>query len=105
MECEVNILELPEHKPIMSSGYSCVMHIHAALEEVFIKEIMGRYIPILIFNVLAEYDKDNQLKTVKFFRSGSRGIVRIQTMNNPICCEKFEVMPQLGRFTLRDEGR
>ena len=41
MECEINILELPDHKPIMSSGYSCVMHLHSALEEVFVKEILG----------------------------------------------------------------
>jgi peptide chain release factor subunit 3 len=93
LECEINILELPEHKPIMSSGYTCVMHLHSALEDIFIKDI------------LAEYDKEKNAKTSKFLRSGSLGLVRIQTMNNPICCEKFETMPQLGRFTLRDEGK
>lgn len=42
MECEIKLLDLPEHKPIMSSGYQCVMHIHSALEEVYIKEILGK---------------------------------------------------------------
>lgn len=93
MECEINILELPEHKPIMSTGYSCVMHLHSALEEIFIKDIV------------AEYDKDKQKKTAKFLRSGSNALVRIETINNPVCCEKYDVMPQLGRFTLRDEEK
>ena len=30
--------------------------------------------------------------------------VRIRT-NGIICCEKFAEVPQLGRFTLRDEGK
>ena len=30
--------------------------------------------------------------------------MRIQ-VEKPICVEKFENVPQLGRFTLRDEGR
>lgn len=31
-------------------------------------------------------------------------VVRIQ-VEKPICVELFENVPQLGRFTLRDEGR
>jgi len=31
-------------------------------------------------------------------------VVRIQ-VNELICVEKFEDFPQLGRFTLRDEGK
>jgi len=64
-----------------------------SLEEVFIKEI------------LAEFDKEKQKKSVKFLKSGSSGLVRIETRNNPVCCEKFDDMPQLGRFTLRDEEK
>lgn len=30
----VDILELPEHKQILSQGYSCVMHIHASVHEI-----------------------------------------------------------------------
>jgi len=33
------VLELPEHKLIMSSGYSCVIHLHAALEDIIISEV------------------------------------------------------------------
>jgi peptide chain release factor subunit 3 len=41
---------------------------------------------------------------VKFVKSGSVAIVRIK-VEKPICAELFENVPQLGRFTLRDEGR
>ncbi len=40
----------------------------------------------------------------KFVKSGGVVIARIQ-VEKPICAEMFENVPQLGRFTLRDEGR
>lgn len=40
----------------------------------------------------------------KFVKSGMVAIVRI-ALERSICVEKFDVVPQLGRFTLRDEGR
>jgi len=92
-EAKIQVLELPEHKLIMSSGYSCVIHLHAALEEVFISEVK------------AEMDKKTKLnKKATFLKAGSLGVVRI-TSKNPLCLEKYDTMPQLGRFTLRDEGR
>jgi len=87
------VLELPEHKLIMSSGYSCVIHLHACLEDIIINEIK------------AEIDrKTKEKKKTAFLIAGMTGIVRI-TAKNPLCCEKYETMAQLGRFTLRDEGR
>jgi len=92
-EAQITVLELPEHKQIMSSGYSCVIHLHAALEEVFINEVK------------AEVDRKTKTKkNATFLKAGSQGIVRI-TSKNALCCEKYDIMPQLGRFTLRDEGR
>lgn len=40
----------------------------------------------------------------KFVKSGSVVIVRIE-VEKQICAELFDQVPQLGRFTLRDEGR
>ena len=40
----------------------------------------------------------------RYIKSGSLATVRIKT-NGIICCEKFSEVPQLGRFTLRDEVR
>jgi len=40
----------------------------------------------------------------KFVKSGTVAIVRIE-VEKQICAELFDAVPQLGRFTLRDEGR
>jgi peptide chain release factor subunit 3 len=39
-EAEVDILDLLEYKPILSKGYTCIMHIHTFNDEVIIKEIL-----------------------------------------------------------------
>ena len=39
-EAEVDVLELLEYKPILSRGYSCMMHIHTYNDEVVIKDIV-----------------------------------------------------------------
>ena len=39
----------------------------------------------------------------KFLKQGDVAIVKVQT-NDLMCLEKFSDYPQLGRFTLRDEG-
>ena len=41
-EAEVFLTHIPKHKSIMSNGYACVIHLHSAMEEVFIKEIKCR---------------------------------------------------------------
>jgi len=37
-------------------------------------------------------------------KSNKAAIVQL-AVEKPICVEKFSNVPQLGRFTLRDEGR
>lgn len=43
-------------------------------------------------------------KAPKYVKSFAKLLVRIQ-VKNPIALEKYDTLPQLGRFTLRDEGR
>lgn len=89
---EVQILELPETKPLMASGYTCVMHFHTTIEECQL-------------DLICEIDKKTkEEKKVKFLKSFSRARILIKT-TNLMCGEKFERMPTLGRFTLRDEGK
>lgn len=45
-----------------------------------------------------------RLTTSLSFSTGQKIIARIET-NAPICLERFADYPQLGRFTLRDEGK
>jgi len=97
-EAELDILELLDYKPIITKGYSCMLHIHTFSDEVTIKDIVWAY------------EKDNHTQELvkkekpKFAKSFTKILCRIQS-NKPIPLEKSEVMPALGRFTMRDEGK
>jgi len=90
-QARITIMELPEHKPIFTEGYMCILHMHAAVEEVHVSKVEA------IFD-----EKGNATKTT-FLRSGTKGIVKI-FCKHYLCLEKFETLNNLGRFTLRDEG-
>jgi peptide chain release factor subunit 3 len=40
IEAELKILTLPEHKSILSAGYQCILHLHCAIEDVSISQII-----------------------------------------------------------------
>ena len=42
-EAEIEVLELLSYKPILSKGYSCILHIHTVADEATIKEILVSY--------------------------------------------------------------
>lgn len=92
-EAQLVILELLEHKSIFSAGYSAVLHIHSIVEECEVTRIVAVVDP-----------KTKEKKKAKFATSGSMIICRV-SVRQPVCLEKFSDYPQLGRFTLRDEGR
>lgn len=73
------------------------MHIHTFSDEVEIKQL----VKVIETNDKGEESVNNK---PKFCRSNSKMICRIAP-KNPIALEKLEVMPQMARFTLRDEGR
>ena len=97
-EAEIELLELLDFKPIFSRGYQCMLHMHTFADDCSIKDI------------LVAYEKDpstGQIVTKenpKFTRSFSTIRARVMT-RVPIPLEKFEVVPELGKFTLRDEGK
>lgn len=92
-EADIQFLELVDHKPLVTAGYECIIHIHTAIEECTITEMITMFDPV----------KKKKVKC-SFGRSGSRFIARVRT-RNPICVEAFKDVPQLGRFTLRDENK
>ncbi|BBM96797.1 peptide chain release factor subunit 3 [Marchantia polymorpha subsp. ruderalis] len=94
-DAQLQILELLDHKAIFTAGYKAVLHIHSVVEECEIIELLQEIDP---------KTKKPKKKKVLFVKSGAVVVVRIQ-VNEPICVEKFEDFPQLGRFTLRDEGK
>eukprot|EP00250_Pteridium_aquilinum_P028392 c3707_g1_i1 orf=185-1921(+) len=94
-DAQLQILELLDHKAIFTAGYKAVLHVHSVVEECEILELLQQIDP-------------KTKKTIKkkplFVKTGAIVVVRIQ-VDDIICLERFEDFPQLGRFTLRDEGK
>ncbi|KAE9457226.1 hypothetical protein C3L33_10870, partial [Rhododendron williamsianum] len=91
---QLQILELLDNA-IFTAGYKAVLHIHAVVEECEIVELMQQIDP---------KTKKLMKKKVLFVKNGAVVVCRIQ-VNNVICIEKFSDFAQLGRFTLRTEGK
>ncbi|KAL7282289.1 hypothetical protein ACG7TL_003759 [Trametes sanguinea] len=88
-------LAILEHKNIICAGYSAVMHVHTLAEEVTLAAL------------LHYFDKATGRKSRKppqFAKKGQKIVALIETAE-PVCVERFVDYPQLGRFTLRDEGK
>ncbi|KAJ3679864.1 hypothetical protein LUZ60_016142 [Juncus effusus] len=98
----LQILELPDNKSILTAGYKAVLHIHSVVEECEIVELIEE------IQTKNEKGKDPKKKKPKrkplFLKNGAAAVCCIQ-VNNLICIEKFSDFPQLGRFTLRTEGK
>ncbi|KAK9272208.1 hypothetical protein L1049_002579 [Liquidambar formosana] len=91
---QLQILELVDNA-IFTAGYKAVLHIHAVVEECEIVELLQQIDP---------KTKKPMKKKILFVKNGAVVVCRIQ-VNNLICIEKFSDFPQLGRFTLRTEGK
>ena len=88
-------LAILEHRNIICAGYSAVMHAHSLNEEVSLAAL------------LHYYDKKTGKKSRRgppFAKKGMKIIALIET-TAPVCLERFKDYAQLGRFTLRDEGK
>ncbi|XP_017012105.2 eukaryotic peptide chain release factor GTP-binding subunit ERF3A isoform X1 [Drosophila takahashii] len=84
-----------EHKSIICAGYSAVMHIHCAAEEVTVKALI----------CLVDKKTGDKSKTrPRFVKQDQVAIMRIEC-SGMICLEQFKLFPQMGRFTLRDENK
>ncbi|CCH58220.1 hypothetical protein TBLA_0A04250 [Henningerozyma blattae CBS 6284] len=88
---QIAIVEL---KSIMSAGFSCVMHVHTAIEEVTITRLLHK---------LEKGTNRKSKKPPAFAKKGMKIIALLET-EEPVCIETYEDYPQLGRFTLRDQG-
>eukprot|EP01069_Polyplicarium_translucidae_P001766 Polyplicarium_translucidae@DN1796_c0_g1_i1.p1 len=94
VKVQLSVMELLEHRPVLSAGYGCVMHAHTAAEEVVIESIIES---------TNRTTKKRQAGPA-FVRSNSVAVVIMQ-ISQPTCLEPYAANAQLGRFTLRDEGR
>ena len=94
-EAQIRLLEL---KSILSAGFNCVLHIHSATEEVTFAALLHKLEP-----------KTNRKskKPPGFAKQGMNIVARLEIMGGAgsVCVERFEDYPQMGRFTLRDQGQ
>lgn len=88
-------LAILEHKSIICAGYSAVMHVHTLAEEVNLLELL---------HYLDRKTGKRSKKPPQFAKKGMQIIAKVET-TAPICLETYKDYPQLGRFTLRDEGK
>ncbi len=95
IEAQVIVLDLLEHKPLITAGYSAILHVHTLSIECTIAKLVS------------EKDRktgEESKKKPRFLKQGSIGNIVI-TVEDTIVVEMFKDFQQLGRFTLRDEGR
>lgn len=88
-------INVVEHKNIICPGYSAILHVHNLAEEVVLTDFLFRLDP---------KTGEKVAKSPKFIKQGQSALVVIQC-HGMICLETYEAHPQLGRFTLRDEGK
>jgi len=93
-ECQLAIVELLPHTPIFSAGYKAVIHTHTAVEE------------CTLIVLLSQLDKTGKVVKKKPGWVKAQQVCKaILEIAQPLPCELFADAPQLGRFTVRDEGK
>ena len=91
IKVQLALVDMLEHRPLFTPGYEAVMHVHTVEIEVNCLELV------------CVIDKGNKIRR-PFARTGQGCIAKLQ-MPLHTCMEPFDLMPALGRLTLRDEGR
>ena len=91
---DIQVMQLLDHKLLMTSGYTCLLHVHTIATDCTIDRL-------LIQTDLATKKKTRE---PQFVKSNSFVTVKIDVPQS-VSVETFERMAVLGQFTLRDEGR
>jgi len=94
-EAQIRILDL---KSILTAGFNCVLHVHSAIEEVTFAALLHK---------LQKGTNRKSKMPPSHAKRGDSIIARMEVTGGAgsVCVERFEDYPQLGRFTLRDQGQ
>jgi peptide chain release factor subunit 3 len=102
-DAQVAILE---HKSIICPGYTCVLHIHAAVEDITITVValFSFKIHFILQHLICMVVKGDKVPgRPRFVKEGQTCIMRIET-SEMFCLDTFKEFEQMGRIMLRDEG-
>jgi len=92
IEAQVYTMDLLPHKPIMTAGYRSMLHCHTATMECVVSYIStGK-------------GKKGTGPSKSIIQSKTMATMRIK-FDRRLCVETYDTIAQLGRFTLRDEGK
>ncbi|KAJ4293918.1 translation termination factor GTPase eRF3 [Collariella sp. IMI 366227] len=94
-EAQIRILDL---KSILTAGFNCVLHVHAAIEEVTFAALLHKL----------QKGTNRKSKLPPSHAKKGDSIIAILEVTGgagSVCVERFEDYPQMGRFTLRDQGQ
>ncbi|WP_338599908.1 translation elongation factor EF-1 subunit alpha [Sulfolobus tengchongensis] len=83
------------HPTALANGYTPVIHVHTASVACRISELVARLDP----RTGQEAEKNPQ-----FLKQGDVAIVKFKPIK-PLCVEKYNEFPPLGRFAMRDMGK
>lgn len=89
---QLALVDMVDHRPVFTSGYDCVMHLHTA------------EIEVTCIQLLTVTDKKGVETQRRFAKQGEMCTAKFSTPLT-VCMESFANMPALGRVTLRDEGK
>lgn len=120
-------LAILDHKNIICAGYSAVLHVHTAAEEIKLASLLhyydkktgrksrrppqfakkGKLRSLCCSGAIQSSmtDGNHHHHRLLAFACIGQKIVALVECAAPICIERFSDHPQLGRFTLRDEGK
>lgn len=94
-EAQVAVMDLLEHKPLLTPGYEAMLHVHVLTCECTITSIVSG---------IDKRTGEVMDKKLRFLRDGDFALIRIRVAQS-IAIESFKEHQALGRFTLRDEGK
>jgi len=100
-ECTLVLVDLLEHKSVFTAGYKAILHVHTVTEECEVTKIVAK------FEAPPKGSpKGTQPSKVpcKFAKTGAKLVCRIR-LERATCLERFDDVAQMGRFTIRDEGK
>jgi len=92
--CQLFLVDLPETRPLFTAGYDCMLHVHTCETEVVVNKLLT------ILDPKTKTEKRNP----RFAKQGSQITCEL-AIPQTIVVAPFEEQQQLGRFTLRDEGK
>merc|ERR1719426_182444 len=79
---------------IITAGYNCILHVHTSVEECTIAKLYE----------CTDMKTKKTEKKPRFAKEGNVLVCGIE-VSQKVCVAQFTETAQLGRFTLRDEGK